>query len=120
MGNISSIIQIIIPLGILNVWLLRAGRATAYRGGAASSLKSEFAAYGLPIWAFYGIGALKLLSAGLIFAGLFVPGFVLLGAGIMVGLMLGAIAMHAKVKDPAIRYLPATAMLAMSVFLLGT
>ncbi|HKJ90126.1 MAG TPA: DoxX family protein, partial [Oceanipulchritudo sp.] len=57
--SISIILQLIIGLGILNVWFLRAGKSTPYRGADAGTLKDEFAAYGLPEWAFYLIGGLK-------------------------------------------------------------
>ena len=52
MEYVGTVLQLILALGIVNVWLLRSGRATAYRGGNASNLKSEFAAYGLPDWVF--------------------------------------------------------------------
>lgn len=48
MEYIRSIAQLIIALGILNVWLLRFNKATVYRGGGAKNMKQEFAAYGLP------------------------------------------------------------------------
>lgn len=118
MLTISSILQLIIPLGIINVWLIRSGKPTAYRGGTAKNLKEEFAAYGLPEIAFYVIGALKLLAATLLLLGFPWPIFILPGAALMTGLMLGAVLMHAKVKDPAIRYLPASVMLVMSLIVL--
>jgi len=36
------IVQIIIALGIFNVWLLRFRQATGWRGGTAANLKEEF------------------------------------------------------------------------------
>ena len=110
MEILKTVIQIIIPLGIINVWLLRPGRSTSFRGGAASSLKSEFAAYGLPEWMFYTVGTLKLSSAAMLLLGFLLPVLVLPGAALMAVLMLGAVGMHAKVSDPAIRYLPAGLM----------
>ncbi len=50
MEYIRSIAQLIIALGILNVWLLRFNKATSYRGGAAKNMTEEFATYGLPVW----------------------------------------------------------------------
>lgn len=117
MEILTTAIQIIIPLGIINVWLLRSGRATTFRGGGAPNLKAEFSAYGLPEWAYYTVGALKLSAAGLLLAGFFVPGLVLPGAALMTVLMLGAVLMHAKAGDPAARYLPAALMLIMSLVL---
>ena len=40
--------------------------ATAYRGGASQTLKEEFAAYGLPSYAFYLVGALKITAAAVL------------------------------------------------------
>ncbi len=117
MDFLSIVLQLLLALGILNVWLLRSGRATSYRGGSATSLKAEFAAYGLPDWSFYLIGALKLSAAALLLLGFVVPVLVLPGAAVLAVLMLGAVLMHAKVKDPVIRYLPATLMLVMAVVL---
>ena len=33
--------QVVIALGLLNVWLLRAGKATAWRGGQANNMSGE-------------------------------------------------------------------------------
>lgn len=117
MEIITNAIQIIIPLGIINVWLLRGRRSTAFRGGDAPNLKAEFSAYGLPEWAYYAVGALKLSAAAMLLIGFFVPELVLPGAALMAALMLGAVVMHAKVGDPAVRYLPAALMLVMSLAL---
>jgi hypothetical protein len=114
---ISTALQIIVALGLLNVWLVRAKAPTAYRGGSAQSLKEEFATYGLPDWTFYVVGILKVGSALLLLLGIWVksPDLVRLPALIVAGLMVGALAMHAKVKDPLTKSLPALAMLLMCV-----
>lgn len=117
MDFIESIIQLIIPLGIINVWLLRSKQRSSYRGKDAASLKEEFAAYGLSDWIFYTVGALKLSAAAMLLLGFFLPVLVLPGAVLMAVLMLGAVAMHAKVGDSPIRYLPAALMLAMALTL---
>jgi len=114
----TSVLQIIIALGLLNVWLVRAGSATAYRGGEAASLKEEFVAYGLPEMAFYVVGLLKVGAALAFIAGLWMPQLVAPAAVVVTALMVGALAMHAKVKDPAVKSLPAFLMLAMSVAVL--
>jgi hypothetical protein len=115
----ALILQVILGLGLLNVWLLRASSATSYRGGAAKSLREEFGSYGLPTWFFYLIGFLKIGSAALLLSGVWFPEAIVPAAGLVVALMLGALAMHVKVGDPAIRSLPALAMLAMSASLVG-
>jgi hypothetical protein len=114
---ISTALQVIVALGLLNVWLVRAKASTAYRGGSAQSLKEEFATYGLPDWTFYVVGILKVGSAILLLLGIWMksPDLVRLPALVVAGLMVGALAMHAKVKDPLTKSLPALAMLLMCV-----
>lgn len=115
---ISSVLQVIVGLGLLNVWLVRARSATAYRGGAAQSLKEEFAVYGLPEWTFYVVGGLKIVSGVLLIIGIWVPRLVVVPALIVAGLMVGALAMHAKAKDPASKFAPALSVLVLTVAIL--
>ena len=112
---VSTILQVIVGLGLLNVWLVRARGATAYRGGSAQSLKEEFATYGLPEWTFYAVGALKVGSAVLLIAGIWLPQLIRPPALVVAALMVGALAMHAKAKDPLTKSVPALLMLLMSV-----
>ena len=112
---VSTILQVVVALGLLNVWLVRAKAATAYRGGSAQSLKEEFATYGLPEWTFYVVGLLKVGSAVLLLAGIWFPALIKPPALIVAALMVGALAMHAKAKDSPKKYLPALLMLVMSV-----
>jgi hypothetical protein len=114
MSSIVLLCQIVIAIGIVNVWLFRFGRETAWRGGEATSMKEEFQAYGLPLWFMYGIGLLKITFASLLIAGLWVPGLSFYGALGLVALMTGAVAMHLKIRDPLRKALPAISMLAMS------
>ncbi len=114
-----SILQILIAFGLVNVWLVRSGRKTKYRGAGAQNMKEEFAAYGLPSWFMYVIGFFKMVIALVMIIGLFVPqimypiGFPALI--VLSVLMLGALSMHIKVRDPFIKMLPALLMLAMAV-----
>ena len=119
MLDLSIALQLVIGLGLLNVWLLRSPAATSYRGGDASNLREEFAVYGLPTWAYYATGALKIGSGALLLAGLWWTSLVMPVAAVVVVLMVGALAMHAKVRDPLVKSLPALAMLAMAVTLIG-
>jgi uncharacterized membrane protein YphA (DoxX/SURF4 family) len=114
LNTIASVLQILVGLGLLNVWLLRRQSATAYRGGAAKNLKEEFAAYGLPAPMFYIVGGLKIICGVLLLVGLAYPPVVLPAAAVVAVLMVGAVAMHLKVGDPVTKYVPATLMLAMS------
>lgn len=112
--SLSSLLQLIVGLGLLNVWLVRSRSGTSYRGGAAQTLQGEFAAYGLPGFAFYLVGALKIGAAIILIAGVWFALPVREAAGLVAVLMIGAIAMHFKVGDPLMKSLPAGLMLAMS------
>lgn len=112
--SLTNLLQIIVGLGLLNVWLVRGRSSTAYRGGAARTLQGEFAAYGLPGFAFYLVGALKIGAAVVLIAGVWMALPVRAAAGLVAALMIGAIAMHFKVSDPVTKSLPATLMLALS------
>ena len=100
------------------MWLVRARSATSYRGGSAQSLKEEFAVYGLPEWTFYIVGGLKIIAGILLIVGIWVPRLVLLPAAVVAVLMVGALAMHAKAKDPASKFLPALSVLVLTVAIL--
>ncbi len=115
MDLVIDALQIIVALGLLNVWLLRFKKSTEYRGGSAKNLTEEFSAYGLPTWFMYLIGALKIGSAFALLFGFWVPEIVGPAASVVVLLMLGALAMHFKVKDPITKSVPAALMLVMAL-----
>ena len=115
MDTLQTICQVIIGLGIINVWFLRREKATPFRGGDAKNLEEEFAAYGLPRFAMWAVGAIKVAAAVALLIGVFVPSVVQPAAIVVALLMLGAVLMHAKVKDPMERFLPAAAMLVLSL-----
>ncbi len=108
-------LQFIVAFGILNVWILRSGKATAFRGGEAQNLREEFAVYGLPFWFFCLIGFLKVSLALALIVGFWYPPITqpaAMGLGL---LMLGAFVMHLKVKDPIKKALPSLTVLAACV-----
>lgn len=113
MEYILIALQLIVGLGILNVWIVRSGKATPYRGGEATNLREEFATYGLPFWFMCVIGVLKVGLAVALLAAIWIHRFAqpaAIGLGL---LMLGAFVMHLKVKDPFKKALPSIAVLAM-------
>jgi uncharacterized membrane protein YphA (DoxX/SURF4 family) len=118
MTYIEIIVQVTIALGIYNVWLLRFGKATSWRGGTAQNMKEEFAAYGLPPTGMYVVGFFKLTFATMLLIGIALPSFVPPAALGMTLLMVGAIVMHVKVSDPLKRSLPAAIMLGLSLVVL--
>lgn len=111
MENIGKIAQTGAALWIYNVWFNRFDKDTGYRGGDATNMREEFAEYGLSEKAMYAVGATKVGLATLMLIGLFVPKLTRPASAGLAALMLGAIGMHIKVKDPVKRALPA-----MSVF----
>jgi hypothetical protein len=117
MESAVVIIQIIIPLGIFNVWILRFGKSTKWRGGSATNMKEEFLAYGLPGWSVRVIGFLKLFFSACLIVGIWFPALTMPAAVGIAILMLGAVAMHMKVKDPFKKSLPAMTMLILSLII---
>lgn len=114
MKVIGKLAQTGAALWILDVWFLRFGKDTGYRGGDAKNMKEEFAVYGLSEPAMYAVGATKVSLATAMLVGHAAP--VVRPASIgLATLMLGAIGMHIKAGDPVKRYLPA-----LSVFTLAT
>jgi uncharacterized membrane protein YkgB len=110
-----SILQVILALGLINVWLVRFRKSTPYRGKGAATMEAEFHAYGLATWFMYLIGVTKIAVAIVLIVGLWVPEFVYPAALVLCFLMLGAVSMHIKVKDSFKRTMPALLMLTMSV-----
>lgn len=117
MRYVMIVSQVIVALGLLNVWLVRRNKSTPYRGGAATNMREEFAAYGLPAWFEVFVGALKIGIAIALLAGIWMPVVVGPAAGLLCVLMLGALTMHMRVGDPASRYVPALSMLLLAVVL---
>ena len=89
MKIIGKIAQIGSALWIFNVWFNRFDKDTGYRGGDATNMREEFEEYGLSERTMYAVGAAKVSLAALML------------------IVLGAIGMHVKVKDPVKRSLPA-------------
>ncbi len=111
MEIIKIILQLIVGLGILNVWLFRFDQNTAYRGGQSTNMKEEFKAYGLPENLTYIIGFIKVSLALLLITGIWVEQLVDPAAIGMAVMMLGAIIMHLKIKDSFKQNLPALTLL---------
>ncbi|WP_424961025.1 DoxX family protein [Ekhidna sp.] len=115
MNYLEIIIKLIIGLSILNVWLLRSGKSTQYRGGGAKNIKEEFAVYGLPSWFMMVIGAAKIGLSILLIASIWYPVVESVSAIGIALLMVGAVGMHFKVGDPVKKALPASLFLILSV-----
>jgi hypothetical protein len=116
METMVMVIQLVIAFGLLNVWLLRSGRPTPYRGGSAANMREEFEIYGLPTWFMGAIGFLKVSLALALFAGIWFPELTRYSAMGIATLMAGAVAMHVKVRDPLMKSVPAFSLLILSAF----
>ena len=112
--ELINIINIIIAMGILNVWIIRYDLETQWRGGGSKNLMEEFSTYGLPLWFMYFVGFAKISLPILLFLGIWINEFSFWGSiGISV-LMACAVLMHIKVQDPLKKSIPAFLMLLLS------
>ena len=114
MNIIGKAAQTAAALWILNVWFNRFDKDTGYRGGDATNMKEEFEEYGLSENAMYAVGATKVGLAGAMLAGLRFSRLTVPASAGLAALMVGAIGMHVKVKDPLKRSVPALSVLALS------
>ena len=107
-GNgILSVFQAVIGLSVLRVWLINFNKPSKWRAANATTMREEFEVYGLPDWAIYMVGFLKVaFSIGLL-AGIWLPELVTLSASGIAFFMFFAILMHIRVKDPIVKSIPA-------------
>ncbi|HKL36030.1 MAG TPA: DoxX family protein [Salegentibacter sp.] len=118
MEILKIILQLIVGLGILNVWFLRFNKSTVYRGGEAANMKDEFKAYGLPEQTVYLVGFVKVTLALMLIAGIWLENLVDPAAIGLAAMMVGAIAMHLKIKDTFKQTLPAISLLLICLVIL--
>tara|TARA_B100001559_G_C16236506_1_gene500308 strand:- start:428 stop:685 length:258 start_codon:yes stop_codon:yes gene_type:complete len=78
-------------------------------------MSEEFLSYGLPPVAVYIVGFLKIVSAIGLITGIFLPILVAPSAILLAALMIGALGMHLKIKDPIKKSIPALTMLTLCV-----
>ncbi len=116
--NLPLILQLIISVGLINVWLFRFNKLTEYRGGGANNMKEEFQAYGLPIWLMYVVGFLKIAIAIMLIVSIWIKELLEYNLWLLSVLMFGAVLMHLKVKDPIKKSYPALSILFMIALIL--
>ena len=116
--NLPLILQLIISVGLINVWLFRFNKVTEYRGGGANNMKEEFQAYGLPIWLMYVVGFLKIALAIMLIVSIWIKELLEYNLWLLSVLMFGAVLMHLKVKDPIKKSYPALSILFMIALIL--
>ena len=118
MENLKLIVQLIIALGIFNVWLINFSKPSKYRGGNAGNMSEEFETYGFKSWFMKLVGFLKLSMAVLLIAGIWYSNLVEYAAFEIGTLMVGAIFAHIKINDPFIKSVPALIMLILCSILI--
>ena len=111
--ELIMILQLIISIGLINVWFFRVNKATDYRGGNAKNMQEEFLAYGLPIWSMYLVGTLKVAIAVMLIVSIWVEELLIYNLILLAALMIAAVFMHVKVKDPIKKSYPALSILFM-------
>ncbi|MCC5925646.1 MAG: DoxX family protein [Bacteroidetes bacterium] len=117
MEYLEIALKLIVGLSILNVWLLRAGKSTEWRGGNATNIAEEFEAYGLPKWFMYVIGTLKSILAVMLIVSILYPQVEAVAAYGIAFLMVGAVAMHVKIGDELKKSFPAFTFLVLSLII---
>ena len=111
--TLIMILQLIIAIGLINVWLFRFNKATQFRGGGAKNMKEEFMAYGLPLWLMYFVGAMKVAIAVMLIIAFWIEELLIYNLLALAVLMIAAVFMHVKVKDPIKKSYPALSILFM-------
>ena len=112
------ILQLIISIGLINVWFFRFNKATEYRGGNAKNMREEFQAYGLPAWSMYLVGAAKVIIAVMLIVSIWFKELLIYNLLALAVLMIAAVLMHIKVKDPIKKSYPALSILFMIALIL--
>lgn len=115
----GPIFHVSVILGIFYAWTIGFNRESKFRAGKARNMKEEFLVYGLPGWALYLVGAVKLLLSAFLFAGFFMPSLVKPSSGLLCVIMAVAVFMHLRIReDSLIKALPAYFIFCSSFFLL--
>ena len=107
----KPIIQLILALGIYNVWIINYTKGSKYRGGNSTNMSEEFQAYGFRSWFMKIVGFSKLTLATLLIAGIWFPYLINPSAFLIGTLMVGALFAHIKINDPFVKSIPALIML---------
>jgi len=120
MATLVFVAEAAIGLWIWSVWSWRLRMDTSFRAVGAKNLLQEFQSYGYPSWLFMLVGVVKTSFATMLVLAIIFPMRILtlVGASGMCFLMSVAVLSHAKVKDPATKFVPAASMLTCSVYLL--
>ena len=109
MELLATVSQVIIAASIGTVWVFR-----------FDNIIQEFEHFGLSTLIRSMVGASKISLATLLVAGIWYPELILISASGIAFLMICALFAHFSVRNPLPKYLPAFALLSLSVFLVAT
>ena len=115
---VITAIKVLIFFSILKVWLFNFNKPTRWRGKNATSMSDEFEVYGLSRTMMLLVGGAKILFSALLLASIWYEQLAIPSAAGIAVLMLGAIIMHLKVKDPLIKSFPAFTFLLLSLVII--
>ncbi len=104
MQNILDLAKVIVPVAIFFVWVVR-----------YENIVKEFKHYALPDWTRDLVGILKLSCAFMIVSSS--AYLVKVGAAGIVLLMIAALIVHLKVKNPPAKMLPAFTLMSLSLLI---
>ncbi len=110
--------KLLVGLGILNVWVLRASKASPWRGNGTLSLREEFAAYGFGLKSFYFVGAIKIFASLGLLVSIWYAEYTRLCSLVLIITLIGSVVMHIKIKDSINKCLPALSLILLLVFIL--
>ena len=117
-SSVLIAIKVLIFFSILKVWLFNFNKPTRWRGQDAMSMSDEFEVYGLSRNMMLLVGGAKILFSALLLISIWYEPLAIPSAIGIALLMLGAIAMHLKVRDPLIKSFPAFTFLLLSLVII--
>jgi len=113
------VVQVLVSSILITVWTFRFNRSTPYRGKYARNMVEEFKVYGYSEITTYMIGAIKLLLALCLLAGLAFPELVKPTAGVLCLIMFWATVMQIKVEmNKPVKAAPAYFVFSLCAYLL--
>lgn len=110
--KLTKYLSFLISIVVLSAWTYQLNRPSIFRGGTATNMSEEFAAYGLNDTVMMIVGAFKislallLLIGGIKFSKLIRP-----AAAGMALFMIGAVYFHISIGDGVVPTLPSALML---------
>lgn len=109
--TLSDCLQLIVGASILFVWLFRSNVPTNFRVGQAQSLREEVIEAGFPDYVYDVMRIVKPIFAFFLIMGIVWNPITLPCMAFTTIFMIGAVAMHIKVRDNLIKMLPAFTLL---------